>query len=233
MDHRFFSDDPIDPAAPVRLTGDEFHHAVRVRRLRQDERVEIFDRDGNAFRATVEEIGTDEVVLAVVGPAPSRESPLPLTLGLALIKPDKFELVLQKGTELGVTRFIPIVSARTEVDPEKVMKRYDRWRKIIDESVKQCGRSMRPDLLPPSKLEEIIERGEDVYMLDPEGWDLGTRPVSAILLVGPEGGFTDEERRIADEAGTRAVRIGPRRLRAETAAIAAVTLAQARWGDLQ
>lgn len=233
MLHRFFIDPPGD-ATEVRLEGREYHHAVRVRRLRLGEAVEVIDPAGRCHTARVESIEKDAVVLTLTGSAPSRESRLELTLAQALIKPDNFELVLQKGTELGVTRFIPVISERVEVRAERVEKRHDRWLRIIEEAVKQSGRSVMPELLEPTRFSTILDREGEKVILDadaPRGsFNPDDRAVT--LLIGPEGGFTEDEITLAKSRGCRSLGLGPRRMRAETAAIASVTLAQFVLGDL-
>lgn len=232
MYHRFSVDEPIEPDREIRLTGDEFHHAV-VRRVRPGETVEIFGPEARACLAVVIEVLDDELVLHTTGEAPLRESFLDLTLGMALIKPDRFELVLQKGTELGVSRFVPVLSDRTEVRIERIEKRTDRWNRIIEEAVKQCGRSRLPALSAPMAFEEMLGN-PPCFILDAnaESTGFGPQASAATLLIGPEGGFTPNELRQAAEYGCVGIRIGPRRLRAETAALAAVTLIQSEWGDL-
>lgn len=235
MHHRFSIDTVIDPLQPVLLRDREYHHAVRVLRIRAGEAVEIFDSEGRGFEAVVAEIRSDSVALAVTGEVPARESSLKLTLALALIKPEKFELVLQKATELGVTSIVPLLSERVEVGIGRIEKKMDRWERIIEEAVKQSGRAVRPSLGRPTSLEEIVAAGHPRFILDADASSsiLDGRVDEATLLIGPEGGFSEEELRFAIDRGCRGLRLGPRRLRAETAAIAAVTLAQSAWGDMR
>ncbi len=217
------------------LRGDEFHHAVRVRRVRVGETVEIFDETGRTFEAVVETIGEDEATLRILSDLPSRESSLRLTVGLALIQPDKFELVLQKATELGVSRIVPVISERVEIKLERVEKKRERWEKIIGEAVKQCGRSVSPVLSSPLQFGEIITTDHPTFILDAGSTrsSLSIVEREATMLIGPEGGFSERELEAALSAGCHGLRLGPRRLRAETAAIAAIVLAQSEWGDLR
>lgn len=233
MHHRFFIDSGIDPAEPAILRGEEFHHAIRVRRVRSGETVEVFDETGKTFEAVLDEIGDGHATLRITRELPSRESPLRLTLGLALIQPDRFELALQKATELGVTRIVPVISERVEVRLERVSKKSDRWERIIAEAVKQCGRASVPPLATPTPFEELIEGPGPRFLLDADAPPLSHEGTieELTMLVGPEGGFSDREIELARAAGCRGLRLGPRRLRAETAAIAATVFAQTRWGD--
>lgn len=234
MHHRFPIDSLIDPAEPAAIRGDEFHHAVKVRRIRVGETVEVFDSSGRSFEAVVDHLGSDEAVVRITREVPSRESPLRLTLGLAMIQPDKFELVLQKATELGVTRIVPIVSERTEIRLERAEKKLDRWERIIAEAVKQCGRSSVPVLASPTRFQEVVSISTPRFILDADASrsSLDLIDDELTMLIGPEGGFSGPELDLARKAGCLGLRIGPRRLRAETAAIAAVVLAQSRWGDM-
>ena len=232
MRHRIFVD-ALEPH--VTVTGDEFHHSIRVVRARVGEEVEVFDRAGNAARGTVESIDRDRAVILLGEPLPSRESQLAIHLAMAVIQLEKFELVLQKATELGVKTFIPLVTERVELRPERYSGKMDRWEKIVFEAVKQCGRTMTPKIGHPTTFEDVIQQaGEKVlFDADAEPPTANSQPPTALtVLIGPEGGWSDDELRRARDSGVRFERLGPRRLRAETAAIAAVSVVAARFGDL-
>ena len=231
MRHRIF----VDSLAPqVTVTGDEFHHSIRVVRARVGEEVELFDRAGNAARGTVEAIERDHAVIKTGEALPSRESHLALHLAMAVIQLEKFELVLQKGTELGVKTFIPLVTERVELRPERYSGKTDRWNKIIFEAVKQCGRATIPKIEAPSDFEDVIQRSGEKVLFDADAPSTGNWQPSTDLtvLIGPEGGWSDDELRLARENGVLFERLGPRRLRAETAAIAALSVLASRFGDL-
>ncbi len=149
MRHRIFVD-AIEPH--VTVEGDEFHHSIRVVRARAGEEVELFDRAGNAARGVVETIERDRAVIRTGEALPSRESSLAIHLAMAVIQLEKFELVLQKGTELGVKTFIPLVTERVELRPERYSGKMDRWEKIVFEAVKQCGRTLVPKIEAASGL---------------------------------------------------------------------------------
>lgn len=232
MRHRFLISPIASPGARVTLTGDEHHHA-RVARVRDGEGIELFDGQGHAAAARVISVGHDETVVEVLEPIESRESPLRLRLAMALIHPDLFELVLQKATELGVAAIMPILTERTEVRAERVRGKAERWEKIILEAVKQCGRATIPRLDPLTDFEQAIQVDGPRLLFDA---DAPPRPASsaanATLFIGPQGGWSEAEIRAAIDCGASIERLGPRRLRAETAAIAAVTSIGARFGDL-
>jgi 16S rRNA (uracil1498-N3)-methyltransferase len=140
---------------------------------------------------------------------------------------------LQKATELGVRSIIPIVSERVEIRAERYRGKAERWRKIVFEAVKQSGRSVIPLIEEPAPFEEIVKRDGEKIIFDadaePATWQPGN---SATLFIGPEGGWSENELRLAREHGCAFERLGVRRLRAETAAIVATALVAARSGDI-
>lgn len=234
MRNRFYVANGLATDSTVELAGEEFHHAIRVHRSAVNEEVELFDGKSHAFLGRIESITKASATIRVLEPMPARESPLHITLALALIQPDRYELVLQKATELGVARFQPLISERTETRPERIAGRLERWRKIILEATKQSGRATVPVLESPRDLDRILSEQSEKLMFDGE-----TEPSpppgamsSAILLIGPEGGWSPRETERARQAGCHFQSLGPRRLRAETAAIAALTVVGARYGDL-
>jgi 16S rRNA (uracil1498-N3)-methyltransferase len=230
MRHRIFID-RIEPAVVV--TGDEFHHSVRVVRLRQGEEVEVFDREGNAARGIVMALEKDRAVITTGELLPSRESQLGITLAMAIIQLEKFELVLQKATELGVQSFIPLVTDRIELRSERYSGKMDRWNKIVFEAVKQSGRTRVPSIAEPAKFKEVIAREGIKIFFDADAEPSRIDSLQDVtLFIGPEGGWSDEELRLARERECFFQRLGPRRLRAETAAIAAMSVIASRFGDL-
>jgi 16S rRNA (uracil1498-N3)-methyltransferase len=230
MRHRIF----VNTLAPeITVEGDEFHHAIRVARTRIGEEVEVFDRAGNAARATVHSLDRDSATLVLGDSIPSRESPLDLHLAMAIIQLEKFELVLQKATELGVKSMIPLVTEHVELRPERYSGKMERWNKIVFEAVKQCGRALVPRIEAPSKFEDVIARSGEKILFDAEAGGSPAEALSAVtILIGPEGGWSERELALAREHDVRIERLGPRRLRAETAAIAAVSVVASRFGDL-
>jgi 16S rRNA (uracil1498-N3)-methyltransferase len=230
MRHRIF----VDQIAPDTIvTGDEFHHSVRVVRLRVGEDVELFDRNGNAARGVVASIERERAVIAAGEALPSRESPLAMHLAMAVIQLEKFELVLQKATELGVRSIIPLVTERVELRPERYSGKSERWERILFEAVKQCGRARVPSIEAPARFADVLQRGGAKILFDA---DADPSPVGQLdevtIFIGPEGGCSDDELALARERGVLFQRLGPRRLRAETAAIAALSVTGSRFGDL-
>lgn len=222
MRHRFFVPADLAAGIVVSLTSDERHHA-RVVRVRNGEEVEVFNGRGTGFFGIYED---DAIRLTT--PAPGRESPVDIHLAMAIIQLEKFELVLQKATELGVRSITPLVTERVEVRPERYRGKQERWRKIIFEAVKQSGRTRIPDVEEPTDFNDVMKREGTKILFDADA--SGTREPGnpATLLIGPEGGWTEEELSAAREAGCAFEQLGPRRLRAETAAIIATALVVAR-----
>jgi 16S rRNA (uracil1498-N3)-methyltransferase len=230
MRHRIFVES-VQPTTTV--TGDEFHHSIRVVRVRVGEEVELFDANGNAAKGIVQAIERDRAVIAAGAPLPSRESPLALHLAMAIIQLEKFELVLQKATELGVHSFIPLITDRIELRRERFAGKMDRWNRIVFEAVKQSGRTRVPRIEEPAPFAEVVQRPGTKLLFDA---DQETEALAelreATLLIGPEGGWSDDELRLARDAQCVFARLGPRRLRAETAAIVAASVLTSRFGDL-
>jgi len=229
MKHRFFVPHVLAAGAVVALEGDELHHA-RVVRVRDGEEVEVFDGRGGAWIAAARELPSVELLRPV---DVDREPRVALHLAMAIINLDKFELVLQKATELGARSIVPLVTARIEVRAERYRGKGERWQKIVFEAVKQSGRARVPVIEEPAAFDDVVRRAGTKILFDadaepspPPHFDAAT------LFVGPEGGWSDDELRLARENGCAFARLGARRLRAETAAIVATALVAARAGDL-
>ena len=215
------------------ITGDEFHHAARVARVREGEEVELFDGSGTAARGKVIGVGRDELRVRVEGPIPSRETAIDLRLAMSIIQLEKFELVLQKGTELGCRTFIPLITERVEVRPERYRGKMERWEKIVMEAVKQSGRAAIPAVEPPAAFEEAIGRAGVKVLFDADRPPSQLPPSldSVTLFIGPEGGWSEDELALAARTDCIFQNLGPRRLRAETAALAAITRMSERYDN--
>jgi 16S rRNA (uracil1498-N3)-methyltransferase len=235
MKNRFHLPATYVPGETLELSGAEFHHAAKVARVRVGENVEIFDGVGCAATATVESILADRAILLVKDEeVPSRESAFNLILAMSLIHHEKFELVLQKGTELGAHSFIPLMADRSEVRIERIRGRNERWMRILLEAVKQSGRSRIPELCETRTVAQALEGAGPHLMFEAEaaGGSMSPESSGATIFIGPEGGWSAEELEQARLRGAIFRRLGPRRLRAETAAIAALTTIGTELGDL-
>jgi len=243
---RFFAPPEAFNRQTVTLTGDEARHLREVLRLRAGDEVFVFDGAGKEFCCTVESARRDEALLGQcheVAPA-HEESPLQLMLAVALLKGEKFDLVVQKTTELGVSGIIPVMTRNADIrlnDATDAEKRVKRWQRVAIEAAKQCGRASVPTIPLPQSVDSLIRDAEyplRVMFAERDGTCLDdslssvSSPTSGLALIGSEGGWTADELLAARNSGWKIVTLGGRILRAETAAIAAMVLLQNKLGDL-
>lgn len=230
----------------VRLDQAETRHLRDVLRLRAGDEVFVFDGAGQEFRCLVTDASGKTGILTVVEPVePAQsESPLNLTIAVALLKGEKFDLVVQKATELGVTRLVPLITARCDVrsaNEAAGTRRVERWNRLAMEAAKQSGRAFVPVCDAPDEFAAFIADGRDDatrLMFTERGgdeWETASSfdATNLIALVGPEGGWADEELEQAHAHGWALITLGGRILRAETAAITVTALLQHRFGDLR
>jgi 16S rRNA (uracil1498-N3)-methyltransferase len=227
MRHRFFIDADIATGNTLALSHDEQHHA-RVVRVRDGEEVEVFNGRGASFVAKYMAEG-----LEIVHAAPDREARVAIHLAMSIINLDKFDVVLQKATELGVRSVIPLVTDRVEIRAERYRGKAERWRKIVFEAVKQSGRSVIPIVEEPQPFDVVVKPDGTKILFDADAEEARQQlSDAATLFIGPEGGWSERELLLAHEHGCAFERLGIRRLRAETAAIVATALVAARAGDI-
>jgi len=239
---RVFVDAELAPGETVDLPVETVNYLRNVLRLKDGQPLELFNGRGRRARAALQLARRAASVRIESSEASPAESVVPLTLLMALAKGEKMDLVIQKAVELGVSAIAPVETERSvlELKGKRAEKREARWRQIMINACEQCGRDTLPRLEPIRALDEALAATEAPtrLVLDPRAEQplAGLRdqppPDEAALLVGPEGGLTDEEVHSAGEHGFRALSLGPRILRAETAAIAGVTVLQYQWGDL-
>ena len=226
MSERFFLEPP--PAdGRATLTGDEARHLTRVMRAAVGDSLELFDGRGGAWQAEVMRLGRQEVELAILAEIPAAEphTATTLTIAAALPKGDRQKWMVEKLTELGAARLVPLSTARSVA--EATPSALNRLRRQVIEACKQCRRNTLLEIAEPQSLAEACDsRGAGTLGLltDPAGPPAGRLltppPTSILALIGPEGGFTPEERQRALDSGFTAIRLGPHILRVETAAIA-------------
>lgn len=231
---------PAQLAGPrIALEPRQLHYLRDVLRLGTDEELEVFDGEGNSFRALMR----GEALLRGEK-LPAAERAGDVVLAQALAKGEKMDFIVQKATELGVSRIVPLIAERAvvRVDPARGSAKAERWRRVAQEAARQCGRSDVPRVDEPLEWEAFLrgvldEPGRRGLLLDPDETSLrlgaAARGAGGILLaVGPEGGFTPQERESALRAGMLAAGLGPRVLRTETAGLAALAVVLHVRGEL-
>lgn len=224
----------------VTLASDEARHLREVLRLKAGDEVQVFDGEGKEFRAAVSQARREFAELEIRDEidAMRPESPLELTLAVALLKGEKFDLVVQKGTELGVNQFVPLITRYADIrlrDEADGAKRVARWQRIALEATKQSGRAVVPQVTMPVPFESVIRDNSCLLFSERDGQSLDTdsKLLSVTAIIGSEGGWSDEELDQARTSGVPIVTLGGRILRSETAAIATAALLQHRYGDLK
>lgn len=230
----------------LQITGDELLHLTRVVRKKVRDVIEVVDGRGNCYTAVLTEM-TPRVAEAEIQKR-SRfvgEPNFQLTLAQAVPKGNRFDWVIEKGTELGVAIFIPLLCQHSVIEP--TTSRHHRWKKIAIAAMKQSARSVLPEIRSPQTIHEVVrntgmmqlgfigESGEGAKSLSQLIQDIRQKSIpmkSAILLIGPEGGFSSEELNFARENGYYRFSLGPRRLRSETAGLVASAILMELLGEL-
>jgi len=224
------------------LEESETRHLRDVLRLRTAETVYVFDGLGNEYECLIEQIGKRETKLSVVKAVqpPAAESTLDLTICTSILKGDKTDLAVPKLVELGVNRFVPVLSARCDVKPKDAAKRVERWRKIAFEASKQCGRACLMTIEEITDLKtclssEAEKADRDLILFserDGKPFSASKSPISITAFLGPEGGWDDVEIEAAAKLGASVITLQGRIMKADTAAIAISAILQHRFGDL-
>jgi len=238
MTRRFYAPPENFHAKTVSLSPEETRHLRDVLRLRENEMVRVFDGAGREFSCEIKTIKKLETVLEIIEEiSPLALAPdLDLTLAAALLKGEKFDLVIQKSVELGVSSFLPVITKRTDVKLKDFEKRANRWQKIALEAAKQCGRADLMKIKKPMSFGEFLLSAEGTKILFAEK---GGEAFSKIkenkkitAVIGCEGGWDDSEIESAKASGFQIITLKGRILRAETAAISIAAILQHRFGDL-
>jgi 16S rRNA (uracil1498-N3)-methyltransferase len=225
------------------VTGAAANHIARVLRLRAGEPLTLFNGNGAEYSATIVELQRDAIAVEVKQEhAVDRESPLPLTLAQGISRGERMDWILQKATELGGSRIVPVFTERSVVrlDARQAERKLQHWRAIAVAACEQCGRNTVPEIAPPTDILELLGSRvapQGTRLLLSPGSNVSLDEISAntggiTVLIGPEGGLTDSEQEAALRSGFTAVRMGPRVLRTETAAVAALSILQHQFGDL-
>jgi 16S rRNA (uracil1498-N3)-methyltransferase len=240
---------PLAPGEKINVGGAAANHIARVLRLRTGDALTLFNGSGAEYGASIEEFRKDSVLVTVTDERQvERESPLMLTLAQGISRGERMDWILQKATELGVSRIVPVFTERSVVrlDAKQAQRKLQHWRGIAIAACEQCGRNRVPDLTLPVDIHEFLAGARESHagtaappmhlLLSPTAelgiGDFAHTATSVTVLIGPEGGLTEVEQESAIRAGFTPVRMGPRILRTETAAIAALTVLQQEFGDL-
>lgn len=240
-----------ETSGAILITGEKAKYLATVLRCREGEDLVIFDGKGASLKTIIRRITRKDILAEIVESIEcAAKTPLPVTLIQGLLKGEKMELVIQKTTELGIGKIVPVITERSQL---RETRKLDRWRKIAEEAARQCGRNDVPDISELLSFNELFTgkaMTDNVNSLCLIFWEGGGLPLKEVIhgqsfsqtpasamqpvniLIGPEGGFTIEEVELAKAHGCIVTSLGERILRAETAAISAVTLVQFLVGEL-
>lgn len=239
---RVYVEAPVTPGKPLVVEGTAANHITRVLRLRSGDALTIFDGTGGEFGARIDDFRKESVIVSIQERRDvDRESPLSLTLAQGISRGERMDWIIQKATELGASRIVPVSTKRSVVrlDEKQAERKLQHWRAITVAACEQCGRNRVPELTAPVDFFDVLApapSGNTRLLLSPTG-DLRIEDLEEVgrgvtVLIGPEGGLDEVEHEEALRKGFKAVRLGPRVLRTETAAIAALTIIQSYFGDL-
>ncbi len=240
---RIHVDHPLAAGLEVGLPAQAGEHVARVLRLVAGNAITLFNGDGNDYPAVIQAVGKRDVSVQVLTSQPvDNESPLTLTLAQGVARGEKMDLIVQKATELGVARIVPLLTERSEVrlDAARAEKRLAHWRAVVASACEQSGRASLPEVMPAIALEtwlgSLATDGALRLALLPKGThkasELRFGPAGGMLVVGPEGGLGQRDVAALTEARFQGLRLGPRILRTETAGLAALAALQALHGDV-
>jgi 16S rRNA (uracil1498-N3)-methyltransferase len=232
----------LQTGGQLTVEGSAGNHIARVLRLRAGDALTLFNGRGGEYGGSIEEIRRDAVLVTVLEHREvERESPLQLTLAQGISRGERMDWVVQKATELGVARIVPLFTERSVVhlDDRQASRKLQHWRSIAIAACEQSGRNRVPEISQPVGLYDLLEQhtpGGPALLLSPAASqriaDIAAASSAATVLIGPEGGLADVEQGSAIKSGYMPVRLGPRVLRTETAAVCALTVLQQRFGDL-
>lgn len=223
------------------LSGTDYRHVVKVLRMKEGEAITLFDENSVEYEGRITQVGSKEVVVDIVSSRKvETDSPLRITLMQGLPKGDKMDYIIEKATEIGVHTIVPVVTERSQV---RTIEKKKRWERIAVEASKQCGRTKPPAIENTLNFNEAVKYYDDneLALILHVGSQVSLKdflkntlqhPTNIIVLIGPEGGFSEKEVLLATEMGFTSLGLGPRTLRTETAGIAVLSIIQFQHGDL-
>lgn len=238
---RIFQPYTINQNSLITLDDNAFNHLIRVLRMKTGESITLFDGSNQITPAVIHEVNKKTVIVKTANSVlDNRESPLNIHLGQVISRGDKMEFTIQKSVELGVNTITPLLSERcgVKLDQDRLEKKVQQWQKIVISACEQCGRNIIPSINPVMKLETWCANLTDSLKLNlhpkaEQGINqLPNDNKNISLLIGPEGGLSNEEISMTHQYQFTDILLGPRVLRTETAALTAITALQVRFGDL-
>jgi 16S rRNA (uracil1498-N3)-methyltransferase len=237
---RIYQPGNLQVGQQLTLWDDAAHHVGKVLRMQSGELLQLFNGDGGNYAAKITEVGKKQLWVEILSvEANPVESPLHIHLGQGISRGDRMDFAIQKAVELGVSAITPLFTERcgVKLDAERAEKKREQWQKIVISACEQSGRSVVPTVHPLVSLDKWLAEPDDCLKLTLDPWTdatiKGLAPTARLrLVIGPEGGFSDVEVAATSAAGFQPVRLGPRVLRTETAALTAIAALQLQLGDL-
>lgn len=238
---RIYTEQPLQANTDIELEENASRHLGKVLRMQAGRELVLFNGQGGEYAATVSEVGKKAVRVSITAFNPvERESPLPIHLAIGVSRGERMDWVLQKATELGVTKITPLFTERTEVklSGPRLEKKQQHWQQILISACEQCQRNSLPQLNGAQRFDEwlpsvdesrrfVLHHRTDVALAD------SAKPQSVALVIGPEGGLSTAEIQRALQHEFQPLALGPRVFRTETAPVAALSVLQYLWGDLR
>lgn len=236
---RIYLNEALSTGSSVILPAEAHRHVVNVLRLREQDNLVLFNGQGSEFPAIITDIEKKQTTVHVENEIrPVTTSPLEIELAISLIKNDKLDFAVQKAVELGVHKIAPLNTDRTTIklDKKRELKRHTHWQGIIQSACEQCGQNTLPQLGEVQTIAEWLSSSDNPGIIFEPAARLSLKELDIHnklrIIIGPEGGFTEAELEQVKQHNFKCVRLGPRVLRAETAAITAISSLQLLWGDL-
>ena len=235
---RFYNPFIKDSVEVFSFSREETRHLQRVLRLNVGDEILVFDGVGNEYKSEIHEFKDKHAVAKIINKVEPKatESPLNLTLGVALIKGDKFDFAIQKAVELGVSKLIPLITVRSDVKTKNTEKKFERRKKIIVEASKQCERATLMKTSTPVSFKHFAEKAKDTKIMFSERGGNSFSEINTgkniTAIIGPEGGWDNSEIKFALEKDFQVITLGKRIMRAETAVLSVAAILQNQFGDL-
>lgn len=239
---RLYTQQGLQQGTTVQLASEQAHYLANVLRAQAGDSVRLFNGGDEEYEARLVALTKKQAELEILSVVSRQcESPLQLNVAIGIARSVHMDLAIQKAVELGVTRIIPLITeySNVRIKPDRAQNKMTHWSNIIISATEQCGRTRLAKMAKPIRLDEFLVDGPPQgqrLLFHPEAEttiaELDGKPDNVTLLIGPEGGFSEDEVNLARQHGCQSLYLGPRVLRAETAVVAAVACCQGQWGDL-